>query len=134
MGESLESDVNADGLVDVKDIQVVVAVLHGGAESAADVNGDGAVDIRDLQQVVADRIEGKKSEGEPLPAENAIPPSSTPQHRVFLHPDRWIAVLLEGDNQPASETIDGDALRVFHSLRVYRSLFGLSAHAPPSAA
>ena len=54
-------DVNRDGIVDVKDLQLVIASLNqpipeGG--NPADVNGDGQVDIADLMQV-AGLLEGE---------------------------------------------------------------------------
>ena len=49
-------DLNADGLVDIRDIQIWINVFLGvvtdpGLESLADVNGDGSVNILDLQQI-----------------------------------------------------------------------------------
>jgi len=49
-----EGDANGDRIVDVRDLQfVIAAVLRGGNGAAmADVNGDGQVDIRDFQRIL----------------------------------------------------------------------------------
>ncbi len=57
-GSNSSSDVNQDGSVNISDVQLVVNVILGSAESGrADVNGDGMVTISDVQ-AVANNIVG----------------------------------------------------------------------------
>ena len=46
-------DVNADGMVDVGDVNVVLGdILAGGTNAAFDVNGDGNVDVGDVNTIL----------------------------------------------------------------------------------
>ncbi len=57
-GSYVNEDVNQDGSVNISDVQLVVNVILGNAESGrADVNGDGMVTISDVQ-AVANNIVG----------------------------------------------------------------------------
>ena len=55
--ESLEGDVNGDGVVDVADIAAVISVMASsvgsGFPAAADVNGDGTVDVADIASIIS---------------------------------------------------------------------------------
>lgn len=50
----IKGDVNGDGTVDVSDINALINIMLGQAQSteAADVNGDGGVDVSDINEVV----------------------------------------------------------------------------------
>ena len=50
---SLTTDVNRDGIVDIKDLIVVATNFNKTGPHAADINGDGVVDITDLIMVAA---------------------------------------------------------------------------------
>ena len=56
-GSGLPGDLNLDGRVDVRDLQLCVNVILGnetdpGIVSRADVNSDGAVNVLDAQAIV----------------------------------------------------------------------------------
>ena len=53
-GTGVTGDVNGDGTVDISDVNAVINVMLGKAEStpAADINGDGTVDVSDVNMVI----------------------------------------------------------------------------------
>ena len=51
--QKVETDVNADGVVNIQDLVLVASNFGATGENAADVNGDGTVNIQDLVQVAA---------------------------------------------------------------------------------
>ncbi|MBQ0115987.1 MAG: metallophosphoesterase [Bacteroidales bacterium] len=56
---SLKGDVNADGVVDVADLNALInLVLEGAGDGAADVNEDGAVDIADINALINIILQG----------------------------------------------------------------------------
>ena len=50
----ISADVNADGFVDMNDLQIVLDSLGSAAPARADATGDGVVDLQDVDQVVRD--------------------------------------------------------------------------------
>ncbi|MFP4501566.1 MAG: dockerin type I domain-containing protein [Candidatus Hydrogenedentota bacterium] len=131
--EPVAGDVNGDGTVDIRDLQVVIAaVFSGGAPSAADVNSDGTVDVRDYQFLLArTRDPGARA---PLPApphtgERATPPLPAPT----LCPPRSITA----PTPAAPHRARGGAGRqeraaVVHAARCARYVYNLTPHAPPA--
>ena len=128
--------VNRDGVVDVQDIQAVVAGMEdAGGPAESDVNADGAVDVRDLQRVVAEQVLGiEPSPDRDSPKEPAVPAPAAPQARVFLttaHAVEFVlARLAQAPAAPAFE-VEND---VFPTQHDYRALLGLSQNAPPRPA
>ena len=51
--QTVETDVNGDGTVNIQDLVLVASNFGATGENAADVNGDGTVNIQDLVQVAA---------------------------------------------------------------------------------
>ena len=51
--QTVETDVNGDGVVNIQDLVLVASNFGATGENAADVNGDGVVNIQDLVQVAA---------------------------------------------------------------------------------
>ncbi|MBQ9216602.1 MAG: leucine-rich repeat protein, partial [Muribaculaceae bacterium] len=47
-------DVNGDNIVDVSDVNMIINIMLGKADtlSAADINGDGTVDVSDVNQII----------------------------------------------------------------------------------
>jgi len=48
----IKGDANADGVVDVADVDFVIEAIGGEYAKAADVNGDGAVDVADVDFII----------------------------------------------------------------------------------
>jgi hypothetical protein len=128
-------DANGDAVVDVRDLQVVIAaVLDETLASKADVNRDGLVNIRDFQLVQA-RAQDKDSASAPAPDDAPKPPTGVlnpvlpaPQAAPVLR----IAALLRPATQPAPASLRSAwAEREHRSPRCERYDFGLTQNAPP---
>ena len=52
--QTLETDVNGDGVVNIQDLVLVASNFGATGENTADVNGDGTVNIQDLVQVAGE--------------------------------------------------------------------------------
>ena len=50
--DEIKGDANADGVVDVADVDFVIEAIGGEYAKAADVNGDGAVDVADVDFII----------------------------------------------------------------------------------
>ena len=129
------ADVNGDAIVDVLDVQRVLAAVtqRGPVEACFDVNGDGAVDILDYQFILAQATYARSSEQD-------IPEGPAPDGVI---PQRVLAPVLQlasafptpqSDRQPAC---GGQGLRLdaYRSAQIppktERYLYTLTPHAPP---
>jgi hypothetical protein len=130
----IEGDANGDGVVDFRDVQVVLAELQSAAGTvAADVNRDGEVDVRDLQLAFAQSTIELSGSREPLPsdASTGYIPSASP-FRVF---QEFTCAQLAADaginSSYPGHTPRIATPRLISPSRTVRLLFGISPHAPP---
>lgn len=130
------ADVNADGLLDVRDVQSIAAQVlaqHPG-QSPQDVNDDGQVDVRDFQKAVAELGQSPSIPKEPPPEqrESKACLSRSPK----IGPATLVCYLLPSAGSPKTGPRCAAAHRQFKTAThaVERFLFHLTPNAPPCLA
>jgi hypothetical protein len=129
------TDVNGDSLVDIFDVQAIVADLLTRMPAAeADVNKDGQVDIFDLQVAVAEASETTPTTE--APKESPVPDTGI-LPRVELPPVQApsisrLAKIIEDDVQSLWNQGHEEFFQPLPETARY--LFRLTSHAPPAFA
>lgn len=135
---ALPGDANGDAVVDVRDLQIVIAaVFDESLAPMADVNHDGVVNILDFQLVQA-RAQERDSASPPAPDDTPAPPvgvsNPLPTPPSLTMPVLRIAALERTAVRPAPASLRRTwTEREHRSPRCERYDFRLTPNAPPEA-
>ena len=110
VGQSLPTDLNNDGTVNILDLTLVARDLGKTGSLASDVNGDGAVNVLDLVRVAQDLGKTTTGGGDPIANGGDTTPQSDPYENMALIPagEFWMGSN-EGYNEKPVHSVYVDA-------------------------